>query len=533
MTLKKQVALAGLSALALALTAGPASADSDAAKQFKREFQAKVNSWERIDLIRGLDPSDEDSLELLTEFVLKQLEWYYREAAIDVLAGVYDPEIVEELEDEAGRRGDPVIAEGIITAFGRSGNTDRVPFIIEALEHKKWKVQRAAAIALGSLPDKRSIDPLIDAWEEEEDTFMVWVHILETLETITRETNMPRHEDWRSWWDTVKDTWELPTEDEIEDEEAKSGEVIRTRVRGTDLEFRSRGNGMPLLVLPEYGYEKDYLETYLRNLEEENQILYMKLPGAADFVDPPLQNAPGLPSPYYPLERIVETFEALHTELVEQEKIEDKPFAIMAHGLTCWVAMKYAAKHPRRVRRMILVAPTSGDKAWSDGRERVERLGQQQGDIEMEHYAQTQLFENGQPRYSPSSPDEEEALQRKGHTLYFFDYRDLEIGRIYGPIVEKRVGDRGIARVHECFRPMGSVFIPEFSLFREQRSPTPTLILTGERSTRISLDDCRAIAKHYQPAARVITFDRSSRMPFIEQNEKFVEVVSRFLGGGR
>jgi len=44
------------------------------------------------------------------------------------------------------------------------------------------------------------------------------------------------------------------------------------------------------------------------------------------------------------------------------------------------------------------------------------------------------------------------------------------------------------------------VFIPEFSLFREQRSPTPTLILTGERSTRISLDDCRAIAKHYPMA---------------------------------
>ena len=507
----------------------PAAGDSDGARQFKRDFTSTPNSWERRDLVARLDPTDEDQRELLTEFVLKTQDWYLREAAITVLSGVNDEETIEELVDMIGsRRTNAVIVEGIAMAFGRSGDNDRVPELIELLEHRTWVVQRAAAIALGMIPDKRSIGALISAWEDtDEDDFMVWVHMLESLEKLTRQSNMPRAQDWRDWWNVVEDSFELPTGEE---ETEESGEVIRTRVRGTNMEFRSRGNGMPLLVLPEYGYEKDYLETYFRNLENENQILYTTLPGASDFVDPPLQPAPGLPNPFYPIDRIVEAFEELHGELVEQGKIEDRPFAMMAHGMTCWIAMKYAALHPRRVRRMILIAPVSGDKAWSDGRDRMERLGQETGDVEMEHYAQNQLYEGGAPRYQPAQGEESTALQRKGHTMYFADPRDLEIGRIYGEVVEKRVGERGIAQVPEAFRPMGSVFIPEFSLFRLDRSPTPTVVYHGDRSVRCSLDDAQAIARHYQPAARVVRFNRSSRMPFIEENEKFVEITRRFLG---
>ena len=29
----------------------------------------------------------------------------------------------------------------------------------------------------------------------------------------------------------------------------------------------------------------------------------------------------------------------------------------MAHGMTCWIAMKFAEKHPRLVRKMILISP--------------------------------------------------------------------------------------------------------------------------------------------------------------------------------
>lgn len=527
-------AVTGAICLGFALPAP--GADSEAAKAFKKSFTETQNSWERRALVERLDPTDEDSLDLITDFVLKTQDWYMREAAIQVLAGAYDPGLIQKLERMCGSRGEQTIIEGVCMAFGRSGNKDRVPFLIEQLESKKWQVKRAATIALGLVPDKRAVPALIQAWEKEE-KFMVWVHILESLEKITRQKNMPRAADWKSWWETVKDTFEVPTEsaDALDEEEMKSGDRIRTKVRGTNLDSRLRGNGLPLLVLPDYGYENDYLQTYLRNLEDTNRILYMKLPGATDFSDPPLQNAPGLPAPWYPIDRIVDAFEELHKELVAAGKIEDKPFAIMAHGLTTWIAMSYAAKHPTRVRRMILLAPTSGNKAWGDGRDRLERYGQQNRDLELEHYAQSMVYnqQTGKHNYEANGDDDSAALQRKSWTCRFFDFRDLEIGRIYGPIVEKRVGD-AVSRGPKQFRPMGSVFIPnDFSLFRLDRVQTPTLVVVGARSVWTSIEDANALAKHYGQAGRVVTFPNSNEMPFIEENEKFVELVQRFLGSSR
>lgn len=520
-----------LIALFAALTAAPLWAKNDAVKEFQRAYNEQPNSWQRIDLIKGLDPKDKKQLDILTDFVLARGEWFYREAAIDVLAGVTDSDIIKRLERMSKKE---IVGEAVCLAFGKSGDKAHTEFLVDKLDHKKWKVKRAAAIALGQIPSKEGVEALISAWENE-DMFMVWVHILESLERITRERDLgDTPEKWRGWWDAVKDTWEVPSGD-VNEDEIGGGEVNKTKVRGTNLNYRSRGKGLPLLVLPEYGYEKDYLETYLRELEETNRILYMALPGANDFTDPPLKPEVG-GLPYYPIDRIVEAFEGLHEQLVKDGKIEDKPFALMAHGMTCWIAMKFAEKHPRLVRKMILISPVSGNKAWGDGRDRTETEGNKRGDIEMEHYAQSQLIEqNGKPRYEAADERESRALQRKGHTLKFYDHRDLEIGRILGPIVEKTVETpQGMGRSvgFKAFRPMGGVLIPEFSLFKLNRTRTATLIFYGPHSLRTSADDCDAIRKHYGTAG-VVTFKNSSRMPFIEENEDFVEKVHKFLGGKR
>lgn len=519
------ICLAGLALLCLAPSAARAMDD----KEFKKKFVETPNSWEKRDLVRQLDPTDKKSFDILIKFILKKQDWYLREAAIDVLASAYDPGLIKDLEKMKDK--DPVVAEAIAIAFGRSKNTERVPHLISLLESKKWIVRRAAAIALAMVPDKRSIEPLITTWENE-DTFMVWVHILETLEHITKQKNMPKPQDWKDWWSVAKDTFEIPKggDDELKEED-KSGEVIKTQVRGTNLTVRSRGNGLPLLVLPDYGYEQDYLETYLRNLEDSNQIIYVKLPGAIDFVSPPLENAPGLPNPWYPLERIGDAFEEFQQQLEKDGKIKGK-FAILAHGLSCWIAMTYAAKHPKSVRRMILIAAHSSQKASGEGRERLEKKGQQLGDLELEHYAQSLLYDQqkGGYVYQAKGNDEGLALTRKGFTFRFADQRDLEVGRIFGPIVPKQVGDQGYM-APAFARPMGGVFIPDFSLFKLDRVPTPTLVMRGANSVATSDDDANAIAKHYGGNARVITFERSADMPFIEENEKFVEGIRRFLGG--
>ena len=81
--------------------------------------------------------------------------------------------------------------------------------------------------------------------------------------------------------------------------------------------------------------------------------------------------------------------------------------------------------------------------------------------------------------------------------MRFADGRDLEIGRIYGPIVDKKNDDgQVIARMHKAYRPMGGISIPPFSLFKLRRVPTPTLVLHGMHSIDTTAEDSQAIARH-------------------------------------
>ncbi|MBL4850335.1 MAG: alpha/beta hydrolase [Planctomycetes bacterium] len=384
------------------------------------------------------------------------------------------------------------------------------------IKHKSWRVRRAAAIALKGVLVPGSIPALITAWEREKD-FRVWIHCLESLERLSGEADLSRAEDWRSWWEAKQASFNFGARPK-----KTSGERIRTQARGTNLELKTRGRGLPLLVLPEYGYEQLYLETYLRDLEQTNQLLYLRLPGATDFSDPKLSPAPGLPDPYYPIERLVESLEALHAQLVADKKIVDRPFAILAHGMTCWIAMQYAAKHPRRVRKMILIAPYSGGAAWEAGRDRVEARGRESKDQEMVHFAQSQLYGG----YEAKSDEESTAIERKEFSLYFADQRDLEVGRLFGPIVTKSEdGEEYESR--QIARPLGTVVIPEFKLSALKRVRVPGLICHGDYSVRASLADAAIVAKHF--GGKLLRFKKSSRMPFYEEHALFVKAARKFL----
>ncbi|MGE0709575.1 MAG: hypothetical protein AB7N76_20950 [Planctomycetota bacterium] len=503
-------------------------------KEFTRAYSATQNSWERRELITKLDPKDKKVRKVVFAILSDpRFDWYMRQGAIDVLASCDDADVISEME-KTKPDSKPLLAEGFALAFGQSGKTDRVPYVIKCLKSKKDICRRAAAIALRNLPDKKGITALIEAWEEE-DKFTVWVHYLETLEALTHQKDMNTAQAYKDWWAVNQDSFEFGKAKEQTDDD-KSGAVIRTRVKGTNLTMRSRGKGLPLLVLPDYGFEQDYLETYLRNLEDTNQILYMRLPGTNDFVEPPLQKGSEdwpaqLPQPYYPLKRIGDAFEALQQQLEKEGKISGK-FAILAHGISCWIAMKFAEEHPKSVRRMILIGCSSGSKAAGEGIDRIIKTGQQRGDLEMEHYGLSRQFDGQKYKYQATSEPENWALDRKSFTSRFGDQRNLEIGRLYGPLEGmiksgSKEGER--FKVAKYRRPMGGCFIPDFSLFKLRKTPTPTMVMIGKGSIEASVEDANQIAKFYGDFGRVFVFPRSGEMPFIEENEKFVETVRKWL----
>jgi pimeloyl-ACP methyl ester carboxylesterase len=504
-----------LPCLVLVLSALPAAAQD--LREWRQRWEQTSDSWVRRAMLGELDAADRKQRAQLLD-VLESGEWYLREGVIDVLARLDDPQTLAKLE----RIRDPEVQEGLAHAWARSGDRDRVPAIVKLLDARAWRVQREAAAALGGVPDLRAIEGLIAAWEGEP-AFLVAQRIRTSLIRLTHQRDLGRQaQDWRGWWDAVGEGFEVPAEPLSEDE-ALAGEEI-AREGATRLRLQTRGRGRPLLVLPEYGYEHLYLEGALGDLEDAHQILYLKLPGAADFVDPPLQPAPDLPDPYYPLARITDALDALHGELVAEGTIQDVPFAIVAHGLSCWIAMTYAARHPDRVRAMVLIAPYSSGEAWDAGRIRAEAKGLEGGDLELAHFAQSQLYGG----YEAQSPEEEEALERKELSAYWADPRDLEIGRVYGPILEKTEGD-DVYEMRRITRPMGTVVIPEFEQAALPNTPTPTLVIHGERALRTSLEDVQAVAAHYGKHGKVARLKRSARMPFYEEHEAFMKTVRAFL----
>lgn len=493
-------------------------------KAFGEKFGSK-NSWERAGAVKSLDPSDHSQLQMLFKIADKE-DWYLRSAVADVLAGKLDGKAADEVK-KALKGTQANVAEVVATAYGRSKDTDHTDELIEALKKASdYKVKRAAAIALGYLPTKKGVSALIEALDKEAKNFLVEVHVLEALEHATGEKNMKTAQDWKGWWTGAETSWEPGKAGDTEDEDKKSGDRIRTTVRGTDLDFRSRGKGRPLLVLPEYGYEKDYFETYLRNLEESNQILYMKLPGTNDFTG--LENAPGQKAPFYPIDKLVEALEGLREQLVKENKISDKsPLAVMGHGITAWVAIRYANKYPKSVSRLVLLSTYASDKAFSRDLKAMEDEGKKTGDQELEHYAMSLQNVNGAPRYQAQNEDEGLALTRKGWTTYFGNWQDLEIGRIFGPIVQKKINATQAARVPAVVRLPGECFVPPFDLNKEPQIAQPTLIVGGERAFFGNPDDCAEIAKHCDRAN--VQMIKGARMPMIEENAKFVAAMQKHL----
>lgn len=530
----------GSSLLALLLVGALAStalSDDSWKKSFGEGFASK-DSWKRKDAVKALSPESADQLKMLLAIAegkpmpgCLETDWYLRDAAVDVLSGKLEGKVADELK-KILKAGKPVgEAEVVALAFGRSKDEAYEDELVNALKKKESdaKLKRACAIALGNYPSKKSINALIDAFENEykDKNFIVYVHLIEALEKATQEKDKRTPQDWKNWWSGAEPTWGQKKDEKEGD--GKSGEVIHTVSRGADLTFRSRGKGAPLLVLPDSGYEQDYLETYLRGLEDTHQLLYMRLPGLNDFKNPELKPEGNLPAPTFPLDRMCDAFDDLRKALIEKKQIENKPFNFFTHGgLSGWIAMRYAKMHPDGVKRMVLCSTQpSRDRGFERSRKAMETAGKQNGDSELEHLALSMLVnsQTGKALYEASSAEEHVALWRKNFSSYFANPADLEIGRLFGPLVAKKGASGEYPKIMRI--DMGCM-IPDFDVNKEPELPTPVLVMAGDSSFFGSADDAADIAKHF-PKSQLEIFKKCGRMPFVEDNKHFLQVMEKFL----
>ncbi|MEM7163887.1 MAG: alpha/beta fold hydrolase [Planctomycetota bacterium] len=493
--------------LLILCTAAPAHAE-EPFKDFVREFAGLGTSWERAALVSGVDPTATDAEKILS-YVLEQPDWFVRHKAIAVWLHAEDEAVIAKLKKLANKKG--AVAEGAALALTRSSGIKDPTFFTKLLKSRDWKQRRAAVLGLSWEEKVESVDALLAAWPKEK-VGRVRATMLEALERLTGHIGTPVPEDWEKWWQSRRANFKFGESGDIEGRE-------EARLRGTRVVYDRRGTGPPLLVLAEYWYQNDYLVRYLRELEETNQLLYVKLPTKSDF-EAELPIPDGYDRPDWPIKRLADAFASLHSQLVAEGQIEDEPFAVLAHGLSCWVAMTYADLHPERVRRQILISPYSGTKAWLAGRDRIESIARERNDDELLHYARSELWEGGRWQYVAKDEVEQRALFRRRFTLYFADPADHEVGRLLGP---------GFRNMHRLEENSGYFFIPNFELSSLQKVPVPTLVIHGDRSQRTSFTDAVAVARHYGKAGRALRYSKSARMPFIEEADRFTKDAKKFL----
>ncbi len=498
--------------------------DRNVPKTNKNEFLATLNgpdSTEAALAIKKLDPDDREDYGLL-KLVLAKGSWYLRSAAADTLARTSSPILLKEMTTHLSEQeSNPLIREGMATAIGRARNTSFIPNLEKALADKDWRVRREAAYCLRDTTEKSAVDILIARWKNERNP-LVASYIRRTLEDVTKYYLGPNQAAWASWWSKAHDTVNLaaPDEDAIKvateaakkaEEDGKKTVELTTVSPDVDMIHDDVGIGVPVLVLPEYGYSKELMKPFFMEVEKTAKCEYVELPKITEFRN--LEEKGG--KPYYPIDKLVDAFEESR-KAAKADKI-----AIVACGFNSWIAMRYATRFPKHVVGLIFISPSSSEAKERESVDRIQRKGKADQDTELLHFGMSMNYDTQRrmteheifhmDRNLPVPAGEDEALDRKEFSLRFADQQDSMLDELYG--------------IHA--RPLGDCLVPDFKVLNEEVPPVPVLVIEGRQSIYTGEGDVQAVTSHY--GAALVTFDNSADCPFIEEPEKFSTTVVGFL----
>lgn len=511
--------------LVLSIGTGPARSQDDLSTREITTAFASPDSHARHETWKKLNPENSQHYKILLH-ILKKLSWYDRDGAIIALATAGTESTLKKMLRDLHSNRDPTVRQGLAVALAKMDDERYYPELFKALDDRLPAVRRMAVYWLGATKKSRDkVQALVDAFQNEDDP-VVKSFFVNALNDQTQAFQGPDPRAWFTWWEEAKadSSYELGKTDE---EALRKAEELGNKLKkrrtvsaagGVTLETEERGSteagAVPILILPEYGHSKEVMVPFLSELETTHKLFYIDLPRVDSFKN--LRRATERQIPYYPIEQLVKAFEDLRKETGEER------FALMACGLNCWIAMKYASLYPESVSHMVLIGPVSSQLAFSKVVDRMKREGQAGKDIELWHLGMSMSLNSrtGKSEHemyhekpeNPKPPDgEDAALDRRNWSLYFEDERDSTISMLYP----------------RKSRPLGNVLIPNFRCFEEPRRNIPTIVIVGRDSLRSTVDDCKAIAEHY--GGRFFVYPNSSMMPFCEESEIFNKHMSALL----
>jgi pimeloyl-ACP methyl ester carboxylesterase len=497
----------------------PIAAQEEASEKDIKTALASPDSFLRNKTWSRLNPEKDSHYKYIVQ-ILRTLSWYDRQGAILALAKAATEDTLKKIVRDLKENKDPAVRQGMADALAKMNDEKFYPALYEALKDKDPEVRRMVAFYLRVHKKKDAVQALVDLLQQEADP-VVRSFVIDSLNSLTQAFQGTDPRAWSLWWEAAKldkdytlgktDAQAIAKAEELGNKLKKRTTV--SMIGGVEIESEERGGkpnvvSVPVLVIPEYGFSKEIMKPFFSELEKTNKIFYIDLPEISKFKNLKTLGAANIP--YYPIDQLVDAFEDLR-KATKQER-----FALMACGMNCWIAMRYAAKYPKSISHLVLISPYSSNKLYGDALDRLERQGQAKNDIEMWHYALSQRVntESGENMHDiyhtekkiPKPEGENGGLDRRHWSLHFKDERDSLIGMLY-PIKN---------------RWLGNVAIPDFRCFSQPPQKIPTIVIRGKADFMGSLDDCKAIAKHFGgPVGVCYEYPNSSRMPFAEESTLF------------
>lgn len=220
----------------------------------------------------------------------------------------------------------------------------------------------------------------------------------------------------------------------------------------------------------------------------------------------------------YSVERLVQDVEGLRQALGVPQ------VALMGHSFGGSLALEYAATHPERVSRMVLVGPASDIPAACAAR--VDYLAQR--------YAADLARARGDTAGRKGVPRDDcdlafntlagEAARRVNDEVMFPD-------PARGKAQDSIDTAGGLRNTGELSRALWSNGFLTYRFARHDRVRMPVLILAGAEDYAIGLPSQRALAKTL-PAARLTEYAGAGHFPYLDVPERFTRDVERFLDEG-
>ncbi len=283
--------------------------------------------------------------------------------------------------------------------------------------------------------------------------------------------------------------------------QADEGRIIGLPT-GASLFVEMRGAGHPILMLHGgLGLDHRYFQPWLDPLQGSSELVYPDLRGNG------LSTA-GADSDFT-LDHMVDDLDALRTAL----KI--KQWDVLGHSYGGFLAQAYALKYPDAVSHLVLVDTSPAPRLIP--RPESPQLLAPGMTPQIAAALKTMGAIGGATR--PEGGDAE--LKEAWHTVmpvYFHDF----------PTELLIATDQTVFREHAFV--LGTGLVAGFDTRAALPSiAVPTMVAVGKWDAILPVSHSEVLHKAI-PGAELVVFDRSGHFPFIEERDRFLEVIRSFLG---